>query len=89
MKPQNNTTASHWKGEKLRLQFTLRVGLIREIRELLNDNIVEYKKILRECYLTDDNKYNVFTGLNFYSKTNYFKILFWHVLIRRRKMDVN
>ena len=23
MKPQNNTTASHWKGEKLRLQFTL------------------------------------------------------------------
>ena len=89
MKPQNNTTASHSKGEKLRLQFTLRVGLIREIRELLNDNIVEYKKILRECYLTDDNKYNVFTGLNFYSKTNYFKILFWHVLIRRRKMDVN
>ena len=43
MKPQNNTTASHWKGEKLRLQFTLRVGLIREIRELLNDNIIEYK----------------------------------------------
>ena len=76
MKPQNNTTASHWKGEKLRLQFTLRVGLIREIRELLNDNIAEYKNILRECYLTDDNKYNVFTGLNFYSKTKYFKILY-------------
>ena len=43
MKPQNNTTASHWKGEKLRLQFTLRVGLIREIRESSNDNIIEYK----------------------------------------------
>ena len=68
MKPQNNTTASHWRGEKLRLQFTLRVGLIREIREMLNDNIAGYKKILRECHLIDDNKYNVFSVLKFYIK---------------------